>query len=234
MQQPPDAFLIVEKGEPYQPGEALPLVGEKVWLGRPSEGWVPDIPFDSPFISRRHATIECKDGVHFLTDSPENRHGTSLNGKRLAPGKPRELQDRDRISLARDAAVLIFATAAPIGGETWDYPESQPEPGADQVPGPPLILDPERREVILDGRRLALTGKLYDLIALLYENRGRAVSAHDIKRAVWKERPLGADGMPLVTDDETRTLVYRLRKRLEPYGSLVRTVKGYGYMLDLE
>jgi pSer/pThr/pTyr-binding forkhead associated (FHA) protein len=222
MQQPPDAFLIVEKGEPYQPGEALPLVGEKVWLGRPSEGWVPHIPFDSPFISRRHATIECKDGVHFLTDNPENRHGTSLNGKRLAPGEPRELKDRDRISLARDAVVLIFATATPIGSETWDYPGSQ------------LILEPERREVTLDGQPLPLTGKLYALLALLYENQGRAVSARDIKKAVWKERVTGADGMPLVTDDELRTLVYRLRKRLGPYGSLICTIEGYGYMLDLQ
>lgn len=228
MQQPPDAFLIVEKGEPNQPGEALPLVGDRVWLGRASEGWEPDIPFDSPFISRWHATIECKDGVYFLTDNPENRHGTSLNGKRLAPGEPRELQDRDRISLARDAAVLIFATASPIGSETWDYPESQPDPGS------PLILDSERREVILDGRPLPLTGKLYALLALLYENRGQAVSARDIKKAVWNERALGADGMPLVTNEEVSTLVYRLRKQLGLYGSLVCTIKGYGYMLDLE
>jgi hypothetical protein len=222
MQQPPDAFLIVERGEPYQPGEALPLVGDRVWLGRASEGWEPDIAFDSPFISRWHATIECKEGVYFLTDNPENRHGTSLNGKRLAPGEPRELQDRDRISLARDAAVLIFATASPIGSETWDYPGSL------------LILDPERREVMLDGRPLALSGKLYDLLHLLYENRGQAVRARDIKKAVWNERALGADGMPLVTNEEVSTLVYRLRKRLGPYGSLVCTIKGYGYMLDLE
>jgi pSer/pThr/pTyr-binding forkhead associated (FHA) protein len=233
MQQPPDAFLIVERGEPYQPGEASPLVGEKVLLGRASQDEQPGIPLTSPFISRRHATIERKGRAYFLTDLG-SRHGTSLNGKRLAPGEPRELRDGDRLSLARDEVVLIFSTAAPAGSETWDYPESQPESGADQVPGSPLIVDPERREVTLCGRPLDLTGKLYDLFQLLYENRGQAVSARDIKKAVWKERALGADGMPLVTDDELRTLVYRLRKRLGPYGSLIRTIKGYGYMLDLK
>jgi hypothetical protein len=234
MQQPPDAFLLVEKGEPYQPGEALPLVGEEVWLGRPSEGWVPDIPFDSPFISRRHATIECKDGVHFLTDNPENRHGTRLNGERLAPGESRELRDRDRISLARDEVMLTFSTAVPTGSETWDYPESQPEPRTAQAAGFPVTVDQERHVVILDGRPLTLSGKLYDLLALLYQNQGRAVSAQDIKKNTWPERELGADGMPLVTNEEVTTLVYRLRKRLEPHGDLVRTVPGYGYMLDLE
>jgi DNA-binding response OmpR family regulator len=159
--------------------------------------------------------------MYVLTDS-ESRHGTSLNGKRLPPAEPRQLQDRDRISLARDAAVLIFTTAFPMGSETWDYP------------GSPLILDPDRREVILDGRPLPLSGKLYALLALLYENRGQAVSARDIKKAVWKERVTGADGMPLVTNEEVSTLVYRLRKRLGPYKDLIRTVPGYGYMLDLE
>jgi pSer/pThr/pTyr-binding forkhead associated (FHA) protein len=229
MQESPDAFLIVEKGEPHSSGEALPLHRGEVLLGRDLPDDQLGLSFHSPYISRRHAMIEFTDRSYFLTDL-ESRHGTSLNGERSAPGEPRELQDKDRISLARDAAVLIFTTAAPTGSETWDYPE----PGADQTPGPLLIVDPERREVILDGQRLDLRGKLYDLIALLYENRGRAVSTHDIKTTVWKERPLGADGMPLVTDDELRTLVYRLRRRLEPHENLVRTLPGHGYMLDLE
>jgi DNA-binding winged helix-turn-helix (wHTH) protein len=72
------------------------------------------------------------------------------------------------------------------------------------------------------------------LLHLLYENQGRAVSTLEIKRAVWQEREPGADGMPLVTNEELATLVYRLRKRLGPYKDLIRTVPGYGYMLDLE
>jgi DNA-binding response OmpR family regulator len=51
---------------------------------------------------------------------------------------------------------------------------------------------------------------------------------------VWPERELGADSMPLVSNEEVTTLVYRLRKRLESHDHLIRTVSGYGYLLDLE
>ena len=223
MLQSPDAFLIVEKGEPYSVGEALPLSKSKVLLGRNSPGDQSDIlliPFHSPFVSRRHATIEFRDGPYLLTDL-ESRHGSGVSEEQLIPGEPWKLSDGDRISLARDEVVLVFSTAAPVGGETWDYPDPQ------------LILDPDRREVILGGQHITLSGKLYGLLHVLYENRGRAVSILDIKTEVWQERGLGADGMPLVTNQEVYTLVRRLRKRFGPHRDLVRTVPGFGYSLDL-
>ena len=223
MLQSPDAFLIVEKGEPFTVGEALPLSKDKVLLGRTSPGEqseIPLIPLHSPFVSRRHAMIECKDGPFLLTDL-ESRHGTGVNEEQLIPGEPWKLSDGDRISLARDDVVLVFSTAAPVGGETWDYPDPQ------------LILDPDGRKVFLDGKPLTLSGKPYALLHLLYENRGRAVSTLDIKKQVWKERRLGADGMPLVANQEVYTLVRRLRERLGPHRDLVRMVPGFGYSLDL-
>jgi pSer/pThr/pTyr-binding forkhead associated (FHA) protein len=234
MQQSPDAFLIVEKGEPCSNGDVLPLAKANVTLGRTSPDHQPDFSFLSPYISRRHATIEFREGSHFVTDLPDSRHGTWVNGQRLVPGQPHQIRDRDRISLARDEVVLTFAAAASTGSETWEYPESQPELSTAQNRGCPVILDRERREVSLDGQPLRLSGKLYDLCCLLYENQGRAVSVHDIKKGVWPEREFGADGMPLVTNEEVITLVYRLRKRLEPHDHLVRTVSGFGYIFDLE
>jgi len=232
MLQSPDAFLIVEKGEPYSAGEALPLTGGKVLLGRTSQEYQPDFSFRSPYISRRHATIEYREGTYFLTDLPGSRHGTWLNGEQLTPGVAQEIMDRDRIGLARGEVMLTFAAAALPDSDTWDYPESQPGPPAAQGQEALVIVDQERREVTLDRQPLAVSGKLYDLLCLLYENRGRAISDRNIKEAVWQERGLGIDGMPLVTDEELTTLVYRLRRRLESYGDLVRTVPGYGYMLD--
>lgn len=232
MLQSPDAFLIVEKGEPYGVGEALPLLRGKMLLGRASPDDQVDVSFHSPYISRRHAKIEFKDGLYYLVDL-ESRHGTRVNDKRLVPGEACEIRHGERISLARDEVVLTFSTAAPAGGQTWDYPESQPEPPVARKPDSLLVLDQERREVILDGKPLTLSGKLYELLQLLYQNQGRAVDARDIKGEVWPERGLGADGLPLVTNGEVTTLVYRLRKRLEPYSDLIRSVPGYGYMLDL-
>lgn len=233
MLQSPHAFLIVEKGEPYSAGEVVPLVGDKTLLGRSSREYQPDLAFDSPYVSRQHATIEFSEGAHALTDL-ESRHGTHIDGARLAPGEAYDLRDRDRIILARDEVMLTFSLAHSAGSETWDYAESQPESLAAQSPGPVVILNRDRCEVIIDGRVLELSGKPYDLFCLLYESRGRVVSHVEIKRVVWQERGLGADGMPLVTRDEVTTLINRLRNGLEPYRDLVRTFRGYGYMLDLE
>jgi hypothetical protein len=217
--QPPDAYLIVVKGIVLEDGvalsgAALPLWKKKVLLGRASPDRQPDFPFCSPFVSRQHATIEHIDEVYYLTDLPGNRHGTRINEKRLTPGIPYEIKDRDRIGLAKDEVVLIFATSASMGGETWDFPP--PEPPTKPI----LVLDHDRREVTLDGEVLAppLIGKLYDLLRLLYDNRGRG---------------MGADGEPMVTHEELTTLVYRLRERLKPHGDLIRRVRGYGDMLDL-
>jgi hypothetical protein len=233
MQQSPHAFLIVEKGEPYGAGDVVPLVGDKTLLGRSSQEYEPDLAFDSPYVSRQHSTIEYSEGAHTLTDL-DSRHGTFLNGSRLTPGEAYDLEDRVRIILARDEVVLTFSVAHPTGSETWDYAESRSETLSTQKPGPVVVLDRERREVIIDGRMLDLTGKLYDLLCLFYENRGRVVSHVEIKRVVWQERELGADGMPLVTNEEVATLIYRLRRRLGPHAYLVRTVPGYGYMLDIK
>ena len=235
MPQSPDAFLIVVKGIVLEDGvalsgAALPLWKKKVLLGRASPDHQPDFPFSSPFVSRQHATIEHIDEVYYLTDLPGNRHGTRINEKRLTPGIPYEIKDRDRIGLAKDEVVLIFATSASMGGETWDFP--LPEPPTKPI----LVLDHARREVTLDGEVLAppLIGKLYDLLRLLYDNRGRAVSDREIMKEVWPERGMGADGEPMVTHEELTTLVYRLRERLKPHGDLIHRVPRYGYMLDLD
>jgi DNA-binding response OmpR family regulator len=152
----------------------------------------------------------------------------------LTPGEAYDLEDRDRIVLARDEVVLTFSVAHPTGSETWDYAESQSEAPAAQKPGPAVNLDRERREVIIDGRVLVFRGRLWNLVCLLHENRRRVVSTVEIKRVVWPERESGADGMPLVTNEEVATLVYRLRNRLAPYADLIRTFPGDGYMLDVE
>ena len=243
MSQPPDAFLIIVKGifildDVPLPGAALPLCREKVLLGRTSPDFLPTFPFSSPYVSRRHAAIEYKDEAYHLTDLPGNRHGTWINDKQLTPGVPHEIKDRDRISLANEEVVLIFATTASMGGETWDFaprePPSVPPREPPSVP-PTLVLNHDRREVILNGKVLvrSLGGRLYDLLELQYDNRGSAVSNLQIKQKVYSDRGLGVDGIPMVDDQEVTTLVYRLRERLKPHGDLIRIVPRYGYMLDL-
>ena len=169
--------------------------------------------------------------MYVLTDLPGSRHGTWINHERLAPGVPRRLEDRDRISLANEEVVLIFATSVSMAGETWDLPASSSKPS----PKPILELDYDRREVMVDGKVLVplLSGRPYELLQVLYDNRGRAVSDSEIKRTVWSDYGLGVDGKTMVTDEQLSTLVYQLRDRLKPHGNLIRTVPRFGYMLDL-
>lgn len=61
--------------------------------------------YDNSKVSRSHATILKKDGVHFLRDN-QSRNGTFLNGQALLPLQPVPLKDGDEIRLYDE--VLIF------------------------------------------------------------------------------------------------------------------------------
>lgn len=235
MADQPVAYLLVERGDPYPPGELLPLPAGRAVLGRAWRDQRPDIPFANPYVSRRHARIDS--GSHTLgfqiTDLPESRHGTKVNGETLAKGVPRVLEDGDRIELAKAEVVLVFRLE-PAPGETLDYSRS----GLGVSPGPraspALDLDEGRREALVDGRAITLTGKIHELFRVLWRNRGRVVDDETIKREVWPERARDARDVPLVDNEEIVTLVHRLRGQLGERGQLVRTVRGYGYLLEYE
>ena len=216
-------FLLIEKGEPYQPGEAIPLTDGTLLLGRRWADHLPDIPFNSSHVSRRHARINCVQGLCSITDLPSSRHGTFVNGRKLVKEVPCKLGNGDRVELAKGAVVLIFCSGEVLG-ETADYPSEEPNQE--------LRLDQDRREVIADGRALRLSGKLYELFLLLWSSSGRVVDHNTIRKTIWPERALDHRGVPLVGEEEITALVYRLRGQLGKYGSLIRTVRGHGYLLD--
>ena len=66
-----------------------------------------------------------------------------------------------------------------------------------------------------------LSGRAYELLKVLYDNRGRAVSDHDIESTVWSDYGVGVDGKPMVTDRQLTSLVYQLRERLKPHRDLI-------------
>lgn len=83
----------------------------------------------------------------------------------------------------------------------------------------PLRLEPDGRLATLDGHPLALTGREWDLLEALANADGRTVP---------KER-LQAEG----SGNAVEVYISRLRPRLEPAGVLIRTVRGFGYRLEL-
>jgi DNA-binding response OmpR family regulator len=77
------------------------------------------------------------------------------------------------------------------------------------------------REVHVDGRRVALTQREFDLLDYLVRRAGRVVTRDELLESVWG----------FVSPGETRTVevhVAQLRKKLGT-PDLIETVRGVGY-----
>ena len=95
-----------------------------------------------------------------------------------------------------------------------------------------LVVDAASRDVWIRGQKHepTLPRKEFDILEILYRNRGRAVSRGEIASAGWPER---ADGD--VTDEEIDQYIRRLRTRIEINPSaprLIVTLRGYGYRIS--
>lgn len=223
-------FLLIDNGDPHPHNCRIELSSEQILLGREFERFRPDISFANAHVSRRHAMITCHQGLFAISDL-SSKHGTCVNGVNLIPGKQYNLHNGDIISLAKSAVTLRFSCPS-MDGVTTDLTShlNLSVPTAAE----PIIIDSQRREVVLEGKPVFLQGKEIELLIALYENKSRAVGYDEIRKLVWPERPGGiVPGVPDVDTSEITTLVYRLRQKLGAYGSLITTVPRYGYRLDL-
>ena len=90
-----------------------------------------------------------------------------------------------------------------------------------------LRLDLETREVKVNGREVLLTYKEYELLKLLMTNAGIVTTRELILDRVW-----GID-----FEGESRTLdmhIKTLRQKLKEEGSLIKTVRNVGYIMNGE
>ncbi|MCD7737193.1 MAG: response regulator transcription factor, partial [Lachnospiraceae bacterium] len=91
----------------------------------------------------------------------------------------------------------------------------------------PIYMDDEKRAVFVDDEPVDLTYKEYELLKLLLLNAGIVASRDMILDRVW-----GTD-----FEGESRTLdmhIKTLRQKLGKAGSMIRTVRNVGYMLNGE
>lgn len=88
-----------------------------------------------------------------------------------------------------------------------------------------LEIDLGRRTVTVDGRGVSPTRKEFDILALLARAGGAAVPRDRIVVEVWQTT---CDGMSRTLDVHVATL----RGKLGRAGSLVQTVRGFGYRLS--
>ena len=90
-----------------------------------------------------------------------------------------------------------------------------------------LVLNPEEHTVTIDGERVILTYKEYELLHLFLSQPGIAFSREQLLSSVWNTEYAG----------ETRTVdmhIRTLRQKLGSYGSLIETVRNVGYRLEVK
>ncbi len=88
-----------------------------------------------------------------------------------------------------------------------------------------LVLNPEEHTVTIDGERVTLTYKEYELLHLFLSQPGIAFTREQLLSSVWNTEYLG----------ETRTVdmhIRTLRQKLGSYGNIIETVRNVGYRLE--
>jgi DNA-binding response OmpR family regulator len=103
--------------------------------------------------------------------------------------------------------------------------EPVPAPNSRRVQSRDLVLDADRREVLVRGRSVELTKQEFDLVYLLAQRPGIVFSRAALMAKVWS-------GDTYVTERTVDTVVSRLRKKIERDAQdpeLILTAWGVGY-----
>ena len=87
-----------------------------------------------------------------------------------------------------------------------------------------VVLDLDRHETLVKGKAVQLRPKEFDLLALLFEKRGRVLTRQFLVEAIW-----GKDY--IVTSQTLAQHIKNLRGKLGPCAELIETVETVGYKL---
>ncbi len=203
-----DAKLIVVAGA--NQGLEMLLGDAPVLLGRGTEC---DLSLLDTYASRHHCWIEPRGDEWWVRDLG-SKNGTLVGGLRIE--HEQLLNDGEVLTVGHTQ--IRFCDAA----STKTYPTLPAiQPGRLQV-------DLPARMVWVDGVEIEppLSPKQWMLLALLWAERGRALSKDSIAAQVWPE----AEGA--IYDYQIDKLVSRLRARLgDPGDELIETIWGFGYKL---
>ena len=100
-----------------------------------------------------------------------------------------------------------------------------PEPPEKTMSVGGLAVNPDERTVTVDGRRISLTYKEFELLRLFLSRPGIAFTREQLLSEIWGIEYCG----------ETRTVdmhIRTLRQKLGPYGARIETVRNVGYRLE--
>lgn len=101
---------------------------------------------------------------------------------------------------------------------------SNPKVAKDEYTVGPLYVCPQKHRVKVNGEKVTLTLKEFELLCLMLENRDIVLSRDQILDKVWG---YSFDGENRTVDVHIRTL----RQKLGDAGNLIETVRGIGYKI---
>ncbi|MDX9881494.1 MAG: response regulator transcription factor [Prolixibacteraceae bacterium] len=88
-----------------------------------------------------------------------------------------------------------------------------------------MTIDPERKTVTLGNGPVNLTRKEFDILVLLVTHRGKYIGRDEILNRVWRDDVI-------VTERNVDVNIARLRKKIGPYGEMIKGKSGYGYSFE--
>jgi DNA-binding response OmpR family regulator len=100
--------------------------------------------------------------------------------------------------------------------------QKPPQTDTNQITFGGLVFDPASFRTTVDGTEVELSVKERDLLVLFLSNPRRVLSRERILNAVWDTQE---DPLTNVVD----VYVGRLRRKIEPYGDQITTLRGIGY-----
>lgn len=120
---------------------------------------------------------------------------------------------------------LVARIQAILRRRQLDWGDTHTSSNRDRVVVESIIIDRAAREVWQKKKKLELSWREFELLWLLMENVGKALSRQEILDRIWGENWVG--------DPKTLDVYVRwLREKIEKNPSLpehIRTVRGYGY-----
>jgi DNA-binding response OmpR family regulator len=90
-----------------------------------------------------------------------------------------------------------------------------------------LSFDTAHRECRVAGQRLALSVRELSVLEMLMVRAGKVVTKQQIVQGL---SALDSD----FSENAVEVYIYRLRKRLEGKGAAIQTVRGFGYLLEID
>ncbi len=168
-----------------------------------------------------------EDGVEllkFLRSDPAGRQIPVI----MATAKGQEYDKVQSLDLgADDYLVKPFGMMEMVSRVKAVLRRTRPEPAPRLLKAGGIVLDPDGHTVAVDGERVQLTLKEFELLKLFLSRPGRVFSRGQLFDQVWGESYAG----------ETRTLdmhITTLRQKLGRYGKGIETVRGVGYRFEVD